>query len=147
MTINRMITLAIILLISVSGCEQAGQKDFESQSVDNAEKISQTVAKEAEKIAEELEQVEEATAVSQDKDVYVHLKVSGFDRLFLKDVRKKAKDKLERANPDGKVEVSTDKKLELELTELKHKLSDQKISKKQLKDDLKKVDDDMKAGV
>lgn len=140
------IFLSIYLLIMLSGCEPAGQKDFEGQSAPNAEKISQEVAKKAEKTAKELKQVEEALAVSNDKNVFVHLTVTGFDRLFLKSIRTAAKEKLESVNPDGKVEVSTDKKFELELTELKKKLSYQEITKKQLEEDLKKVEKDMKAG-
>lgn len=140
------IFLSMYILFSLTGCEPAGQKDFEGQSAPNAEEISQEVAKKAEKTAKELKKVDEAIGVSKDKDVYVHLYVTGFDRLFLESIRTEAKEKLEAANPDGKVEISTDKKFELELTELKKKLSAQEITKKQLEEDLKKVEEDMKAG-
>ena len=140
------IFLLIFLLINLVGCEPAGQKTFEGEATTNAKEISQELAKKAEKTAKEVDRVEEAIAVSNEKDVYVHLSVSGFDRLFLKDIRKETKEKLESSNPDGKVEVSTDKKIELELTEIKHELSSREITKKQLKEDLKKVDDDLKAG-
>ncbi|WP_280768288.1 hypothetical protein [Salipaludibacillus daqingensis] len=140
------IFLFIFLLLNLGGCD-TGQKTFEAQSADDASEISQKVAEDAEKTVKELDRVDDATAVSNKKDVYVHLDVRGFDRFFLKDIRKEAKDKLEAENPDGTVEVSTDKKIELELTELKQKLSDQEITRKQLEDDLKKVDKDLKAGV
>jgi len=140
------IFLLIYLIVHLAGCEPAGQRTFEGKSTTNEEEISQDIAEKAEKTAKEVDRVDEAIAVSDGKDVYVHLSVSGFDRLFLKDIRKEAKEKLESSNPDGKIEVSTDKKFELELTEIKHELSNREITKKQLKTDLKKVEKDMKAG-
>lgn len=135
--------LLAMCFVILTACQTSDQSSPQGQSM-KKEVISQQEAVQAEKTVESLEQVEEATAVSLDKDVYIHLSVTGFDRFFLKDIRKEAEKSLETKASKENIHVSTDKKIELEIKELKEKLKEQGMTKEQMKTELEKIDKDMK---
>ncbi|RKL67643.1 hypothetical protein CR203_09840 [Salipaludibacillus neizhouensis] len=141
-----MILLSVFCLIGVVGC-QAEDDPVKAQGygvAGSGVEIPQHLAKEAERTVLDMEEVDDATSVALDKSVYVALTVNGFDRFFLKDIRKEAKEKLEKSIPNGEFEVSTDSKVEMELTEIEQALENNKLTKKELEQKIKKVKEDLK---
>lgn len=61
--------------------------------------------------AEKVPEVEESAAVILDKDISLAVKVTGFDRLQLKKIKKDVSEEIKKAAPDYKVHITTDKKL------------------------------------
>jgi type IV pilus biogenesis protein CpaD/CtpE len=136
------ILIFLLVLQTLTACQTAEEGSVEKFATTN-ETVSQDLAEKAEETVEVLQRVEQAEAVSFNDDVYVYLNVTGFDRFFLKDIRSQAEKKLKTSLPEGKVHVSTDKKIEMEIKELKQKLGAQQITKKNVEKDTKKIKKDM----
>ncbi|MCE7791070.1 YhcN/YlaJ family sporulation lipoprotein [Salipaludibacillus sp. CUR1] len=138
--------LSLLIILSTTACQtNEDRENLQGQSVIKHTIISQVDAETAEKAAERVEKVDKAQAVSFEKDIFIYLDVEGFDRFFLKDIRSQTKKEVEDAVKGSKVQVSTDKKIEMEITELKERLNDRQISKKKLEEEIKKIEEDMKA--
>ncbi|SER46132.1 Sporulation lipoprotein YhcN/YlaJ (Spore_YhcN_YlaJ) [Salipaludibacillus aurantiacus] len=138
--------LSFLIILSTTACQtNEDSENIQGQSVSKHTIISQMNAETAEKAAERVERVDKAQAVSLEKDIYIHLNVEGFDRFFLKEIRSQTKKEVEDAVKGSKVQVSTDKKIEMEITELKERLKDHQITKKKLEEEIKKIEEDMKA--
>ncbi|MCR6110597.1 hypothetical protein HXA35_09675 [Bacillus sp. A301a_S52] len=136
------ILIFLLLLNTLTACQTAEEGSVGKFATTN-ETVSQDLAEKAEATVEVLHRVDQAEAVSFKDDVYVYLNVTGFDRFFLKDIRSQAEKKLKSSLPEGKVHVSTDKKIEMEIKELKQKLGAQQITKKNVEKDTKKIKKDM----
>lgn len=141
----RPILVSLCILIGLASCQASdNQETSRTYSAKANEDIPQHLAEEAKRTVVSMERVDDAVSVVLDENVYVAINVNGFDRFFLKEIRKEAKEKLKKAIPGGKIEVSTDKKIDIELTEIEQALQRGELSKKDLKKKIKKVKEDLK---
>lgn len=75
----------------------------------------------ATQLARQTKGVDDAVAVQIDDKLNVALKVSNFNRLRLKPIRKETFDRLEKALPEVELHVTTDSKLYKELEKMNRK--------------------------
>lgn len=86
--------------------------------------------------------VDDAAAVAMDKELSVALKVSNFNRLKLRQIRRDIHNDLRQRFPEQEVHVTTDSKLFHELQKLEKSFPER--DEKQVKQELKKINEDMK---
>lgn len=142
----RYIILVLGVFLLLSGC-QTNDGNQAALGTSKEPVYSAIPQKDAERIKAEVERMKEVdsvTAVQVDEDVYLTLTVSGFDRLFLKDIRKGAHERAKKVNNKAIVHVSTDKKVDRDLSQIETAVKNRTITKEELKKKLKKADDDMK---
>ncbi|WP_179298770.1 YhcN/YlaJ family sporulation lipoprotein [Evansella halocellulosilytica] len=148
---NRMSKSGLLLLLVVSllvSCQTWDKGHYEGSNITpfhNKElSTSQNKAMGAKDEVEPMKEVERARALSVDDDIYVALTVTGFQRFFLNDIRKKAYDRIQNKYKKENIHVSTDRKIDIELRDIERELQKDNMTKEQLKKRLKKVEDDMK---
>ncbi|WP_078596975.1 YhcN/YlaJ family sporulation lipoprotein [Evansella clarkii] len=136
--------MAVISLIGGCQTNDANQGAFGSTQEPVYAEVPQQDAKRMKEELERMKEVDAVTAVQIDNEVYITLTVTGFDRLFLKKIRKGAHERAKKLNQDAVVHVSTDKKINRDLSRLESSVNDRTITKEELKKKLDKADKDMK---
>ncbi|UCZ54715.1 YhcN/YlaJ family sporulation lipoprotein [Bacillus shivajii] len=147
----RLLKICLLLLMIVPmfiGCQTVDEEQYEGSgmiALHNKEfQDFKNKADGAKREVRQMEQVDRVRAVAIDNDIYVGLAVSGFDRFFLKDIRKSAQDQVKKKYKKENVHVSTDRKIEMELEDIERELHTKNMSKDQLRKKLDKVEEDMK---
>lgn len=142
----------VIFLISGCGTATKGQQNPPGPPVQQTKSqgpsISLGTAREAKATAQQDKRVDAATAVAIEKDLSVALKVSNFNRLYLKDIRQNVHQSLRDQFPAYTVYVTTDSKLFSELEKLQKEMRKNRPSQpsqvKTYEKKLQKINDDMK---
>lgn len=137
------IYVSVIVCLLLSSCNLNGN-EVKPLSIGNKSMTQQDDADEAKHIVLSMEEVNQVVGVSENKNIYLAVKVGQFNRLFLRRIRKDAHDKVKKRFPDANVHVSTDKKVFMELEKLEKKLYKDKVDQKELKKELKRIEDFMK---
>lgn len=148
--------LTILLLTLNIGCSALTGPEkkprAEKTKSGSAEKVQvdHETAEQIKQIAQKVKGVDEVTAVVVNKDVSVALKVSGFDRLRLKQIKKEVQDKImTTVGKDNEIHVTTDKKLFSEIQKLEQQIKtsdgDKAFDKKltDIKNKVSKINEDM----
>ncbi|MDQ0257697.1 cell division protein FtsX [Evansella vedderi] len=126
------------------GCETAEGEQRALSTTEKKPTVSQQLANEIKTEISKMKEVDNVRAISLDKDVYITLTVTGFDRLFLQEIRQNAHKRAKSVEEKGNIHVSTDKKLDQEISSLEKQVKEGKITKEQLSEKLKKIEKDMK---
>ncbi len=135
----------LLLIGLLTGCQSFNaQGDIKPMTLADNVIINQNLADEAKQIVLSMEEVVEVKGVNESKKIYLAPKVKHFDRLHLKDIRKRGHDAVKKRYPDASIHLSTDQKIFMELDKLEKKLKRKQISEKQLKEELKKLEEMMK---
>ncbi|WP_053074927.1 hypothetical protein [Ornithinibacillus californiensis] len=139
------IIIGIILMVSIIGCSD----DSTSQrNKDNSVNITQISAKnnynqhfsnEAKQTLSQKEDITKVVAVNTDKLLVIAIEVPHHERFNLKKVNKDLSKEMDEKFKDLTVELTTDKKIVLELEKLEGQLRKNEISKKELKKQLKHI--------
>ena len=146
---TRLLFLVMASLLLITGCQekqnnpasmkQIQQKNQEMISIDPRE------MEEAKKIAQQNKRVDQATAVTFDHELFVALKVSNFNRFFLRSTRSEVHKNLRKRFSNKEVHVTTDSKLFDELSKIEKQIDQQpQQPEKVLEKKLKKINKDMK---
>lgn len=137
------IWISLLILIPI-GC--APQKQSESSpKPEQPITINQDKVDTAKTVAEKNRRVDEATAVSINDGLSVGLKVTNFDRFFLKSTRKEVFDNLKKRFPEDEIHVTTDSKLFKDLKKLEGDArKNPAINKEKAYQQLQKINEDMK---
>jgi hypothetical protein len=120
----RIIQLALPLFILVTGCTQQSSPQTKAKSATEDPLCNPIpiryfhLEQKAKSIAEQVDGIDNVVAVQIDDELDVAIKVSNFNRLRLKSIRKEAAQKLKAAFPKTKIHVTSDKKLIDELQKL-----------------------------
>lgn len=125
--------LCVLFLV---GCHQY-------PSLDETYVLSEDSVK-AEQMIEEMEPVTHAVAVDHEDSIYVAAEVKHMARFRMKKIRQEAHKKLSEAWPNKTVFFSTDKKAMLELLQLNKEMEEKKMDKKELTQQLTKIEEHMK---
>lgn len=133
-----------LFIIACQQDETQSNREQNSNPHDQSTVISQHLADEVKKKVEELEKVDEVRVVSYRGNVYITLTVSGFQRFFLKQIREDAHRLAKETKNVKEVHVSTDKKINMELTKIEEQLKKGVITEKELDKKLLKIEGDMK---
>ncbi|AIF45476.1 YhcN/YlaJ family sporulation lipoprotein [Virgibacillus sp. SK37] len=139
--------LAIVLLaIALFACSSNNALEptnknnhVELTKISNNQAIDQHVSNEAKEMLSKYKEVTKVNAVNTDKELIATVEVKHQARLQLSEIRKKLKKKIEKNFPDYKVELTTDKKLVLELEKVEKQIEENTYTSKELKKKIKKL--------
>lgn len=106
--------------------------------------ISQSPARQAEHIIKKKKGVTEVHAVNSKKDLMVAMKLKTFYRLSSQQMVDKFQKSLEKRFPDLKVQVSSDRKIFMEISSLQKQLKQGKVGSQGLDSKMKRIDKFMK---
>ncbi|WP_028988139.1 YhcN/YlaJ family sporulation lipoprotein [Thermicanus aegyptius] len=148
----RILFLTLSLLLLLTGCNpKPGGKIEAAQKLkcDQFYIREEEVEKEAISLAKKVSGVDDAAAVvlkeNTKRKIVVGVKVSNFNRLRMKGIRKEIYDDLEAKYKDGEIHVSTDAKVYKEIETLQKKgTPGSKEESCNQKKELKKIEKDMK---
>ena len=139
--------IPIIIYLLLSGCANNSSSENTGSETDEGEysiihttsSHSQSPANEVKNYIDNREEFNEIHAVNTDEQVLIAITPKHHERFrlaeFRKELEKDLKDKIEPL----KIELSTDKKIALELKDLEEKLEKKSISKKQLEKEFKRI--------
>ncbi|TFJ94474.1 YhcN/YlaJ family sporulation lipoprotein [Lentibacillus salicampi] len=135
-----MLGIAISLISCTSNNDTSQNRhdaNFDMISTSNA--MDQSTANQAKKRINRRASVTEVHAVNTDKKLIIAFEIEHKKRFQLADIEKKVQKNMQKAFSDHKAEVSTDKKLVLEIDELEEKINQNEISNKKLKKEVDRL--------
>lgn len=139
-----------LLLLTMCGCamQNTPEKKPQQQQDGTQEQVhtDPELAEQVKETASMVESVKDSTAVVVNNNISAAIKVTGFDRLRLKPIRKEVYDKITKIAPEYEVHVTTDKKLfaEIQKIEMQIKNIPAKKSLTSIKSKVDKINKDMK---
>lgn len=141
--------LLLALLISATGCtmQAPAQKTGQQQEGQSKKQVTAdpVLAEKVKQVAKSVKGVEDCTAVVINDEISVAVKVSGFDRLRLKSIRKEVHSKVRETGEGFKVNVTTDKKLFAGLREIEKQISSGRVqSMAEVQKRVEKINKDMR---
>lgn len=102
------------------------------------------LAEKAKKTAETIKGVKESTSVVMNKEISIAVKVSGFDRLRLKPIKKEVHEKIKELDKSYNVFVTSDKKLFMQLQQIEKQINGpQEKSLTDIQKGVNKIKEDM----
>ncbi|MBU5266475.1 YhcN/YlaJ family sporulation lipoprotein [Virgibacillus proomii] len=101
--------------------------------------VSQKPANKAKDLLSYYPEITKINAVNTDKILLLTVEIKHMKRFKLADIRKELKKEMKKTFPDLKIEVSTDKKIVLELEKLEKQIQENKLTKKELKKEVKRL--------
>lgn len=140
--------LAVLMMLFGVGCTMQNSPDKKPQAQQqqsSSEKviIDTELAGKAGETAKTVDAVEDSVAVVMDREISVAAKVTGFDRLRLKSIRKEVYGEIKKIAPGHKIHVTTDKKLFSELQKVDRQIQ-QGENPAELKAKFEKINKDMR---
>lgn len=144
----RKIGLSIVMFFSVMVLVSCNNQDENQTLTKNVNYtnvkyggvVDQSPSAKAKDIVSEREETTDIRAVNSDKDLYLAFNVDTFDSFRIDKIEADVKKELKKKFPDYNVQVSTDKKVFLELEALEAKLANKKVkNKKELEKNLNHI--------
>ncbi|SFB35196.1 hypothetical protein SAMN04488072_11821 [Lentibacillus halodurans] len=141
-TLKILLTLGLICLLI--GCTTNNNTSENNQNVNFStisanSSIDQTASNQAKKRLSQREVITSVNAVNTDKQMIMAFEIEHNKRFQLTDIRKDIQKNMNKEFSDLKVEVSTDKKLVLEIGKLEEKIDQANISKKKLQKEVDRL--------
>lgn len=139
-----LLSTCLITVILLAGCN-AAEKPLETRPTE-LPVIDRAVLEEVKGIAKENRRVDEVTAVALKDELYVGLKVTNFNRFFLRSIRKDVHGRLKDRFSDRAIHVTTDSKLFGDISRLERRIREdpRRMDRADLKRKLYKIHEDMK---
>jgi len=139
-------SIIILLTIILVGCSPSAQR-AKSQQPKARTPIESDLAL-AHSVTQSVERhkaVDQAVTVILDKDISVAIKVSGFDRLRLKQIREEVNDLIRQmVGEDYSIHITTDKRIFRDLKEVAQQLKDSNgIASPQIQNQVDQLNQDM----
>lgn len=120
--------IIITMIMSMAGCGvPANKKQAQEQASQDESQIhiNTELAGKAKDAAREVKGVKDSAAVVINKEISTAIKVTGFDRLRLKPIKREVHDKVKELDKEHNVFVTTDKKLFVHLQQLERDIDNQ----------------------
>ncbi len=137
--------IGIILALLLGGCQVAEKPQESVQKTVELPAVDPLALEEAKDIAKKNRRVDEVAAVALKDELYVGLKVTNFNRLFLRSVRKDVHGRLREQFPNREIHVTTDSKVFGDLSQLEQRVrKDPWKDREGLRRKLDKIHEDMK---
>ena len=94
--------------------------------------------------AKTIEGVEDSTALVLDNQIFIGIKVKGFNRFHLKSIKEKTHKKIKEANQGYEVNVTSDKKLFSQLQQIEKQVKENRVeSRADIIERIEKINKDM----
>ncbi|WP_100011128.1 hypothetical protein [Lentibacillus sediminis] len=137
-------TVLLALLSLLVGCGADTTKDNQQQNtkftkISTSNEISQKPSNRAKEILHQDEKITAVHAVNTSKAMLIAIEIKHHKRFRLAQIRKEKTKEMKNEFPDMKVELSTDRKIILELRALEDNLQKGSVSKKKLEKELKAI--------
>ncbi len=137
--------IGIILALLLGGCQVAEKPQESVQKTVELPAVDPLALEEAKDIANKNRRVDEVAAVALKDELYVGLKVTNFNRLFLRSVRKDVHGRLREQFPNREIHVTTDSKVFGDLSQLEQRVRrDPWKDREGLRRKLDKIHEDLK---
>jgi hypothetical protein len=137
--------IGIILALLLGGCQVAEKPQESVQKTVELPAVDPLALEEAKDIAKKNRRVDEVAAVALKDELYVGLKVTNFNRLFLRSVRKDVHGRLREQFPNREIHVTTDIKVFGDLSQLEQRVRrDPWKDREGLRRKLDKIHEDLK---
>ncbi len=137
--------IGIILALLLGGCQVAEKPQESVQKTVELPAVDPLALEEAKDIAKKNRRVDEVAAVALKDELYVGLKVTNFNRLFLRSVRKDVHGRLREQFPNREIHVTTDSKVFGDLSQLEQRVRrDPWKDREGLRRKLDKIHEDLK---
>lgn len=138
------ITVLLALLSLLVGCgadttEDNQQQNTELTKISTTNEISQQPSNQAKEILQQDKDITAVHAVNTSKQILIGIEIKHHKRFRLAQIRKEKTKEMKNEFPDMKVELSTDKKIILELRSLEDSLQEGSVSEKKLEKELKAI--------
>jgi len=140
--------ILVLLVLLLIGCgtdsnqnaNQNTQNDVEFTKIATDKKsIDQQPANRAKELLSKHDEVTNVKAVNSSDKLVIAIEIEHMKRFLLKQIEKDLKKEMEKEFEDYKVELSSDKKIILELEELEEKIQSGSIPKKELKKEVDRI--------
>jgi hypothetical protein len=140
------LSTCLILAILLTGCQAAEKPQEKAKGPMELPAIDRMALEETKKIAKQNRRVDETAAVTLKDEIYVGLKVTNFNRFFLRSIRKDVHGRLKDQFPERAVHVTTDSKLFDDLSRLEGRIREDPwgMDREDLRRKLYKIHEDMK---
>ncbi|MDL4842178.1 hypothetical protein [Aquibacillus rhizosphaerae] len=144
---KKTIVLSILLVIIVlSGCNSEDdnrivRKDSDENitKINKQTHIEQAITNKAKEIIQSKSEVTGVRGVNTNKDLLLAIEVTQIEQFNEQNLEDEVAKSLEKNYPDLTIEVSSDKKIFIELNELELKIQEDKVNKKELEDQFNKI--------
>ncbi|GEM_PF-926453 len=145
---KRIANLSWILLLTffllLSACTNTAQPEQNANEdkfsvIHTSTAYQQDIANKVKAYIERNEAINEVYAVNSDSQILIAIVPKHQERFQLKDFRKELKEELKDEIHPMKVDISTDKKIALELEKLEKKIKNNALSKKELQKELERI--------
>lgn len=137
--------IGIILALLLGGCQVAEKPQESVQKTVELPAVDPLALEEAKDIAKKNRRMDEVAAVALKDELYVGLKVTNFNRLFLRSVRKDVHGRLREQFPNREIHVTTDSKVFGDLSQLEQRVRrDPWKDREGLRRKLDKIHEDLK---
>lgn len=136
--------MPIIIILLLSACansspDEQSTNDEKYSVIRTSSSYKQDTSNKLKKYVNENEEFNEVYAVNTDSEVLIAVDPMHHDRFRLEDFRKKLEKDLKNEIHPLKLELSTDKKIQLELKKLEEELENKNLSRKQLEKNLDRI--------
>lgn len=146
MKIIQWMTFLLIMLL-ISGCTQENTgADGDYRANENNTSLmrlsadyKQDPSERAQQVIEREHAFNQVIAVNNEDLIIIAVDPEQHDRFRLETLRKDLKEKVSNAFPSYTVELSTDKKISLELNRLRDKLAEERLSQEELNKELERI--------
>lgn len=142
----RITLFLIIFSILISGCQkdpgyhQTSENNHETTNTSfKKAPVSQEASQKAKKILNQKDGVSKVQAINDDDQLVIAVAVPHMQRFKLESTTKKLDKQMKKHFPDQQVTLSTDKKIYLELEQLKKQMDNQQLSKETLNKKLQHI--------
>lgn len=116
---------------------QQGPSSAKPSQISTSSIPDQTPAKQAKKLMRQYDEITNVYAINTSKKILVAIEINQMDRLKMTKLRKRTSAKLKKQFPNFKTELSTDKKLIIEIEKLENKTKHNHITNQKLKKEIK----------
>lgn len=136
------VIISFIFIVLLFGCGQndTSSRDQPEHNLDRlSSQSSQDTADEAKKQLLKNEEIEAVQAVNTSDTLLITIEIPHHERFSLQKKREQYQKELEKTFPHFTIELSTDKKIILELADLEEKIKQGELTEKQMEKEVKKV--------
>ncbi|MBY7143803.1 hypothetical protein KFZ56_12250 [Virgibacillus sp. NKC19-3] len=134
------ISFALLLVGCGTNSESQGNNDIELNQISTTSNaIDQEPANQAKEYLSKYEEITSIKAVNTSKKLMIAIEIQHHERFGLANFREERKKEMKEKFPNMEVDISTDKKIILELERLEKALESKKVSKKELEKALDKI--------
>lgn len=136
--------MPIIIIVFLSACANSSPTELPSNEekysvIRTSSSYKQDTANKLKEYVNDNKEFNEVYAVNTDSEVLIAVDPKHHDRFRLEDFRKKLEKDLKDEIHPLKLELSTDKKIQLEVKKLEEELENKSLSRKQLKKNLDRI--------